>query len=418
MLRRQVSVLEADENLVVAYEPVWAIGTGKTATPDQAQEAHALIRSLIDVPVLYGGSVKPENAAELLGQPDVDGALVGGASLEVESFAAIVAGCGGRAARVTFPLVVLVVLDGWVWRPQAPATPSSSPRPRSSTGSGASTRTRRSSASGQAVGLPPGQMGNSEVGHLTLGSGRVLVQDLMRVNTRDRGRLVLREPGAGRGGRARAGARGRTCTCSDSSRTAACTRTSTTSRRCSSSPGGTGSAERTWIHAFTDGRDVSPPRGRRRPRRAVPPTGSQRSRAATTRWTATAAGSARSAPSPPSSRPRARPAADPISGGAGESYDEGVTDEFLEPVVLDGRPRLGTGDEAIFFNFRPDRARQLSRLLLDRGFPLTTMTRVPGRLRRPVAFEEQEVDATMAEVLVRARGSGSSTRPRRRSTRT
>ena len=89
VLRRQVSVLEAEDNLVVAYEPVWAIGTGKTATPEIAQEAHAFIKSLLDVPVLYGGSVKPENAAELLGQPDVDGALVGGASLDVESFAAI-----------------------------------------------------------------------------------------------------------------------------------------------------------------------------------------------------------------------------------------------------------------------------------------------------------------------------------------
>jgi triosephosphate isomerase (TIM) len=89
VLRRQVSVLEAHENLVVAYEPVWAIGTGKTATPEIAQEAHAFIRSLIDVPVLYGGSVKPENAAELLDQPDVGGALVGGASLDVDSFTAI-----------------------------------------------------------------------------------------------------------------------------------------------------------------------------------------------------------------------------------------------------------------------------------------------------------------------------------------
>ena len=89
VLRRQVGVLEADDNLVIAYEPVWAIGTGKTATPEQAQEAHAFIRSLIKVPVLYGGSVKPENAAELLVQPAIDGALVGGASLDVESFAAI-----------------------------------------------------------------------------------------------------------------------------------------------------------------------------------------------------------------------------------------------------------------------------------------------------------------------------------------
>ncbi|MEK6276044.1 MAG: triose-phosphate isomerase [Actinomycetota bacterium] len=89
VLRRQVSVLEAEDNLVIAYEPVWAIGTGKTATPEMAQEAHTLIKSVLDVPVLYGGSVKPENAAEILAQPAVDGALVGGASLDVESFGAI-----------------------------------------------------------------------------------------------------------------------------------------------------------------------------------------------------------------------------------------------------------------------------------------------------------------------------------------
>src|SRR5215218_1078084 len=68
VLRRQLSVLEAEDNLVVAYEPVWAIGTGKTATPEIAQQAHAFVKSLFDVPVLYGGSVKPENAGELLGQ--------------------------------------------------------------------------------------------------------------------------------------------------------------------------------------------------------------------------------------------------------------------------------------------------------------------------------------------------------------
>jgi triosephosphate isomerase len=89
VLRRQLSVLEPDDNLVLAYEPVWAIGTGKTATPDTAQEAHAFIKSQLDAPVLYGGSVKSDNAAELLAQPDVDGALVGGASLELESFTAI-----------------------------------------------------------------------------------------------------------------------------------------------------------------------------------------------------------------------------------------------------------------------------------------------------------------------------------------
>jgi triosephosphate isomerase len=85
---------------IIAYEPVWAIGTGKTATTDQAQEAHAFIRGLLvklyddataqRVRIQYGGSVKPSNARELMTQPDVDGALVGGASLEAQSFAEIV----------------------------------------------------------------------------------------------------------------------------------------------------------------------------------------------------------------------------------------------------------------------------------------------------------------------------------------
>ena len=97
VLRRQVAVLPDDDRLVVAYEPVWAIGTGRTATPETAQEAHAFVRSLLDRPVLYGGSVKPENAVELLAQPDVDGALVGGASLEAGSFAAI---CEAGAAAI------------------------------------------------------------------------------------------------------------------------------------------------------------------------------------------------------------------------------------------------------------------------------------------------------------------------------
>ena len=86
--------------IVVAYEPVWAIGTGRTATPQQAQEVHAFIRQLLgkifsadvagDVRIQYGGSVTPDNIAALMGQPDIDGALVGGASLKAPSFAAIV----------------------------------------------------------------------------------------------------------------------------------------------------------------------------------------------------------------------------------------------------------------------------------------------------------------------------------------
>jgi triosephosphate isomerase len=90
------------DNMSIAYEPVWAIGTGVTATPEQAQEAHAFIRSLVadqfgrdvadKVRIQYGGSVTPDNAATLMGQADVDGALVGGASLDAEKFAKIVKG--------------------------------------------------------------------------------------------------------------------------------------------------------------------------------------------------------------------------------------------------------------------------------------------------------------------------------------
>ena len=103
--RQLVAVLdrldnEETERLVLAYEPVWAIGTGRTATPEQAQEVHANLREVIarhSSPIVadrlriqYGGSVKPGNAAELLGQPDINGALVGGASMKADSFTAII----------------------------------------------------------------------------------------------------------------------------------------------------------------------------------------------------------------------------------------------------------------------------------------------------------------------------------------
>ncbi len=113
---QMLSILEAQTagmadldptKLVVAYEPVWAIGTGRTATADQAQEAHAFLRRRLEgffssdagaLRILYGGSMKPGNAAELVGMPDVDGGLIGGASLDVGSFSAIIrasADCAG-----------------------------------------------------------------------------------------------------------------------------------------------------------------------------------------------------------------------------------------------------------------------------------------------------------------------------------
>lgn len=106
VIKRQVlegikDIKEEDVNkIIIAYEPIWAIGTGKTATPEQAQEVHKFIRSILkeifseatseNIPILYGGSVKPNNAEDLLAKEDIDGALVGGACLDAESFVSII----------------------------------------------------------------------------------------------------------------------------------------------------------------------------------------------------------------------------------------------------------------------------------------------------------------------------------------
>jgi triosephosphate isomerase len=102
VVKRQMSAVihtlgHCISQIVVAYEPVWAIGTGKTATPEQAQAVHALLRTQLhaatpksnEMQILYGGSVKPDNAAILFSQPDIDGGLIGGASLKAADFAAI-----------------------------------------------------------------------------------------------------------------------------------------------------------------------------------------------------------------------------------------------------------------------------------------------------------------------------------------
>ena len=286
-----------------------------------------------------------------------------------------------------FPLVALVILDGFGCAPPGPGNAvelASTPM---------FDRLWRTfphtllQASGEAAGLPPGQMGNSEVGHLTIGSGRRLYQDLMRVNRSiadgsffelpalraafEQGRRVHLLGLVSHGG-----------VHSHIDHLKALLRFA---------------PEKTWIHAFTDGRDVSPTSAvsdlAELPRdRIATVVGRYYAMDRDQRWE------------------RTRRAFDAITAGAGvetddpiaavaASYANGVTDEFIEPIVVAGTPRLEQDDTAIFFNFRPDRGRQLTRMLLDGGYRVTTFTRYAADLDTPAAFEEQTVSETLAEVL-------------------
>jgi 2,3-bisphosphoglycerate-independent phosphoglycerate mutase len=253
-------------------------------------------------------------------------------------------------------------------------------------------------ASGAAVGLPDGQMGNSEVGHLTIGSGRILFQDLQRINRSiESGEFFENVALAGAFRRARERGTdvhllglvsyGGVHSHIDHLRALL-----ELARR-------EGMEERTWIHAFTDGRDVSPHSAvhdlaELPPDRIASVSGRYYAMDRDQRWERTQKAfevvTNAQASSPRGSEPVAE---------VQRSYDEGVTDEFIEPTLIEGRPRLTRDDAAIFFNFRPDRARQLSQLLLEGGYDLTTMTRYRDDLDCPVAFGEQNVHETIAEVL-------------------
>jgi 2,3-bisphosphoglycerate-independent phosphoglycerate mutase len=231
-------------------------------------------------------------------------------------------------------------------------------------------------------------MGNSEVGHLTIGSGRVLLQDLMRIN----------------------------CAIEDGSffdnaaLVSAFERGERTHLLGLVSHGGVHShidhlrallrfaPEKTWIHAFTDGRDVSPHAAIRDlpelpDERISTVIGRYYAMDRDKRWERT---------------DRAVKAltmsmgthAHSVLEAVQASYDGGVTDEFIEPIVVEGRPTIDPErDSAIFFNFRPDRARQLTQKLVELEVDLTTMTKYEADLDCPVAFGEQVVDATLAEIL-------------------
>ena len=297
----------------------------------------------------------------------------------------------------SFPLVALVILDGWGCAPAGPGNAVEL------AGTPVFDRLWREfphttlEASGRAVGLPGGQMGNSEVGHLTIGSGRVLLQDLVRVSEAvTSGELLRNEALVGAFERAR-------------------TRGGNVHLLGLVSYGGVhshidhlrglldlapaqGMEDRTWIHAFTDGRDVSPTSAASDlaelpPGRLASVIGRYYAMDRDGRWE------------------RTERALAAIVEGDGEilddpvravraSYERGVTDEFIEPIVVRSRPRLDPAkDTAIFFNFRPDRARQLAIKLAALGVDLTTMTRYRDDLDAAVAFGEQQVRQTLAEVL-------------------
>jgi 2,3-bisphosphoglycerate-independent phosphoglycerate mutase len=300
------------------------------------------------------------------------------------------------------PLVALVILDGWGCAPAGPGNAVELARTPVFDRLWAEYPHTTLAASGEAVGLPPGQMGNSEVGHLTIGSGRVLYQDLMRVNKAIEDGSLLENPAlAGAFRRAREARRdvhllglvsyGGVHSHIDHLR--ALLRLADQE----------GMADRTWIHAFTDGRDVSPTSSVRDlaelpEERLATVVGRYYAMDRDQRWERTDR-----ALSALIRGEGVTPAA--VVEEVQRQYDAGVTDEFLEPIVLAGRPRIAPGDQVVFFNFRPDRARQLTERLLASGFEVTTMTRYRDDFPGPVAFAEQEVSETLAEVLAAA-GAG------------
>ena len=292
--------------------------------------------------------------------------------------------------------VVLVILDGWGIAPPGPGNAVELADTPVFDALRARYPHATLAASGEAVGLPPGQMGNSEVGHLTIGSGRILFQDLARVNS------AVSDGSFGRNEAlvsafARARDRGGDVHLLGLVSYGGVHSHVTHLRALLDLAASEGMAERTWVHAFTDGRDVSPNAAvhdlaELPPERIATVCGRYWSMDRDQRWERTDRAAAAIL------QGEGEQATDPVAA-LRASYDRGVTDEFVEPVVLVGRPRLGVNDAAIFFNFRPDRARQLSQRLLEAGIDLTTMTRYRADFPCPVAFGEQEVRNTLAEVL-------------------
>ena len=304
---------------------------------------------------------------------------------------------------MTVSLVTLVILDGWGIAPPGPGNAVELANTPVFDALAARYPSTQLAASGPAVGLPDGQMGNSEVGHLTIGSGRILFQDLVRVDRACADGSLLAND-ALRSAFARARALGGAVHLLGLVSHGGVHSHIRHLRALLALAEQEAMSERTWIHAFTDGRDVSPEAAAHDiailpEERVATIVGRYYAMDRDSRWE------------------RTERAVDAMLSGIGAeaddpaaairaSYAHGITDEFVEPVVLRGRPRLDrTTDTAIFFNFRPDRGRQLSERLGALGVDLTTMTRYRDDFAFPVAFAEQQVRETLAETLA-AHGAG------------
>jgi 2,3-bisphosphoglycerate-independent phosphoglycerate mutase len=295
-----------------------------------------------------------------------------------------------------FSLVALVILDGWGCAPPGPGnaieladTPVFdrlwSTYPHTTL-----------KASGEAVGLPPGQMGNSEVGHLTIGSGRIPYQDLVRVNNAIESGDFFEIP-ALKSAFERAKAAGTNVHLLGLVSYGGVHSHIDHLRALLELARRQGMEERTWIHAFTDGRDVSPTSAASDlaelpGEKLATIVGRYYAMDRDQRWDRTERALAALVVG------EGAVGSDPVTE-VQRSYDEGVTDEFIEPIVLDGRPRIAQGDQLILFNFRPDRMRQLTQKLLASGFEVTTMTAYRDDFDCPVAFPEHELEGVTADVL-------------------
>jgi 2,3-bisphosphoglycerate-independent phosphoglycerate mutase len=304
----------------------------------------------------------------------------------------------------TVPLVALLILDGWGIAPPGPGNAVELAQTPVFDRLRGEYPYAQLVASGEAVGLPAGQMGNSEVGHLTIGSGRILDQDFQRVNRAIADRSFFENEAlvaAFRRARQRGGemhllglvSYGGVHSHIDHLRALL----ELAARE--------GMGGHTWIHAFTDGRDVAPtsavndlaelPDGQ-----IATVSGRYYAMDRDKRWDRTElaldAILAMDRHIQPAMDIHVQTAVEAVQS----SYDRGVTDEFIVPVRLAGRRALDPErDAAIFFNFRPDRARQLSERLGALGVDLTTMTRYRDDFDFPVAFPEHEVRQVLAEVL-------------------